>query len=204
MAPDSRPDKSHSFGSSADCAGGVRTDVSSFSQYVVKLPAFMTLSTKGCFCATVKGTFPLAVSTQLYMRMYPSVPPLNTHLMSGVAVTALIDVLCGAAMVGTMSYVTALRASCQGRGDGDVSITVGFGGRDVEGEARLWRRDCEGDSASPSASPSSSSSWLALVLVFCFVVLVVIISLVLGEKQRECAPSIGSSSSKETIPHKNS
>ena len=73
-----------------------------------------------------------------------------------------------------MSYVTALMASCrtegqgkcifgdwcaEGRGDGDVSITVGFGGRDVEGETRLCRRDCEGDSASPSASPSSSSSW---------------------------------------------
>ncbi|KAH0373664.1 hypothetical protein KCU65_g297, partial [Aureobasidium melanogenum] len=78
--------------------GDVRTET---AEYVVKLPAFMTLSTNGCFCATVKGTFPLAVSTQLYMRMYPSVPPLKTHRISGVAVTALIDVLCGAAMVGT-------------------------------------------------------------------------------------------------------
>ena len=67
---------------------------------MVSEPAFITLSTKGCFWATVKGTLPLAVSTQLYMRIYPSVPPLKTHFMSGVAVTALMEVPWGAAIVG--------------------------------------------------------------------------------------------------------
>jgi hypothetical protein len=66
-------------------------------------PAFVTLSTKGCRCATVNMTFPLAVSTQLNFRIYPSAPPVKIHRRSGVAVTALIEVLCGAAMVGTMS-----------------------------------------------------------------------------------------------------
>jgi len=56
-------------------------------------------------------SFPLTVSSQLYLRMYPSEPPVKTQRMSGVAATALIDVPCGAAMVGRMSYVSATRAS---------------------------------------------------------------------------------------------
>jgi hypothetical protein len=66
-------------------------------------PALVTESTNGCRCATVSMSFPLTVSTQLNFLMYPSCPPLNTQRISGVAVTALIEVACGAAIVGTIS-----------------------------------------------------------------------------------------------------
>src|SRR5437868_4635645 len=63
------------------------------SQYVIKTPALTTLSTKGCLWATVSINLALTVSTQLYLRIYPSDPPLKTHRISPVAVIALIDVL---------------------------------------------------------------------------------------------------------------
>ncbi len=73
--------------------------------------------------------------------------------MSGVAVIALIDVLCGAAIVGTISYVEAVRASgriskrilgdCRGaegcRGEAEVRVNVGLG-CDVGPAPLAWLR----------------------------------------------------------------
>jgi len=57
----------------------------------------VTESTKGCFCATVSGVFPLMLLNQSNFRMYPSLPPVNIHRIQGVAQKALMEVAWGAA-----------------------------------------------------------------------------------------------------------
>ena len=57
----------------------------------------VTESTNGCFCATVKGVLPLMLLNQSNFLMYPSFPPVNIHLIHGVAQKALMEVACGAA-----------------------------------------------------------------------------------------------------------
>jgi hypothetical protein len=78
----------------------------------------VTLSTNGCFCATVKGTLPFIPAKWSNLRIYPSLPPVNTHRISVVAAIALTEVACGAARTGTMSYEEHVSAPfCRGGGD---------------------------------------------------------------------------------------